>query len=194
MTQPIILNEFTIILDKQAFVDKMRLRPGTKRADELWSMLQEAQEIVAPKAAIKICNPEIIDLKTVRLENTLFSSEKLCEALQHKEQVFPYLITCGCELAEWSKQFKEMAKFMADEIMLAILKQAQGQLGKYISSHFKIADLAKVNPGFLPTWPIIEQKPFFELMGSLANDIKLELLPSCLMEPAKSGSGIYFSN
>ena len=71
-------------------------------------------------------------------------------------------------------------------------KQYQALLEKKICEQFDIPIISCVQPGSLPVWPIEEQRQLFKVMGSLASDAGITLLPSCLMRPAYSVSGIYF--
>ena len=52
--------------------------------------------------------------------------------------------------------------------------------------------VGRMNPGSLSDWPLTEQRPLFSLMGDTDAAIGVRLMPSLLMAPTKSVSGIVF--
>ena len=62
------------------------------------------------------------------------------------------------------------------------------------AAYYADKDVSSMAPGSLDAeWPITEQTPLFSLLGDAAQKVGVELTESCLMVPAKSISGIYFS-
>ena len=194
--EPTVYDDFQLNLDHDALTEKMRLKPGSKRAADFELMLQDAEKIARPKAAIMACSPVLVETNQIRLGNTLFVSELLWEKIRNIRVVYPYLVTCGVELDQWARSFDDAgnftARFMADEIMLKIMLNAQKQLVARVTAIAGQGKLARVNPGFQSTWPITEQKTFFELMGDLPDRLEVQLTPSFLMNPAKSTTGIMY--
>lgn len=194
--EPTIYDDFQLNLDHGALTEKMRLKPSSKRAADFELMLQDAEQLAKPKAAVMGCSPVIVETNHIRLGDTIFVSELLWDKIRSQKTVYPYLVTCGVELDQWARSFDDAgnftARFMADEIMLKIMLNAQKQLVARMTALAGQGQLARINPGFQPTWPITEQKTFFELMGDLPDRLGVELTPSFLMNPAKSSTGIMY--
>jgi hypothetical protein len=51
-----------------------------------------------------------------------------------------------------------------------------------------------MNPGSLPQWPVNQQKNLFALFAGGEKKIEVELLPSFLMKPVKTVSGIRYES
>lgn len=78
--------------------------------------------------------------------------------------------------------------------MLRLLLNAQKQLVEKVAELSGHKQLSRVNPGFKRTWPITDQKPFFELLGELPERLGVILTSIFLMDPAKSSTGIMFQS
>jgi hypothetical protein len=117
----------------------------------------------------------------------------LCVNLSEVHRVFPYLATCGVELAERRASEDDILRqFWADAIMEAALQSAVQAFAADLSARFGAGKLAAMNPGSLPDWPLSQQAPFFELLGPGARRTGVTLSETMLMQPAKSVSGLFF--
>lgn len=191
--ESMVLNEFTVILDDQEMAARFRVKPGSKAERQLTRLLGEARILAQPKATFKIMSPEVLDERTVRFGSIEFKSPLMAKQLDGQDLALPYMATCGRELAQWTSELTGLEQYMADEIMLAALRQAVGQLEDYLRERFGWPEVSAMNPGSLPKeWPITEQKALFSLMDDLPDRIGVNLLPSFLMNPGKSVSGIFF--
>lgn len=189
-----VFENFDTTLDHQAMIAKMRLKPGTKRAEDFTEMLKAAELVARPRAGVISCQPVMLETNHIRLGDTVFVSELLWEKIREEKEVYPYLITCGTELDAWAKGFDGIGQYWADEIMLRVLLNAQKQMVEKVAELSRHQRLSRVNPGFKRTWPITDQKPFFELLGELPERLGVILTSTFLMDPAKSSTGIMFQS
>ena len=193
MTEYVVLEDFQVRYDEKELAERFRIRPGLKAERVLADVLATAGTLARPKAAFRIMSPDILDEGTVRFGEVVFKSGLMTSHLSGLNQAFPYVATCGRELAEWTAGLTGLEQFMADEVMLLALRQGVRQLEEYITSRCNLKQVSAMNPGSLPKeWPITEQTPLFRLMGDLPGRIGVALLPSLLMNPGKSVSGIFF--
>ena len=193
MSEQVILQDFEVSYEDRVIYDRLRVKPGSSAERRLEAMLPVAQALARPKAAFKIVTPQSAGENRVSLEGVVFKSELLSKHLGEAQWSFPYVATCGRELDEWAKSFSGLEQFMANEIMIVTLHQAVRGAEELLRRRFELTEVSAMNPGSLPKeWPIMEQQPLFELMGDLPGQIGVRLLPSLLMDPGKSVSGIYF--
>ncbi len=193
MTEYMILKDFQVQYDDREMAERFRVRPGTKAERLLADVLATARHLARPKAVYRVMAPEILDEGTIRFGNVTFKSGLMSRQLTGLGQAFPYVATCGRELAEWTAGLTGLEQYMADEVMLLALRQGVRQLEEHLTRHYGVPQVSAMNPGSLPReWPITEQTPLFRLMDDLPGQIGVNLLPSLLMNPGKSVSGVYF--
>lgn len=193
MTEYMILTDFQVHYDERELAEHFRIRPGTKAGKLLPDVLAAAVRLARPKAAFMVISPDILDDGAVRFGEVVFKSGLMVRQLSGLPLAFPYVATCGRELAEWTAALTGLEQFMADTAMLLALRQGVRQLEEHITRRYDLPQVSAMNPGSLPKeWPITEQRPLFELMGDLPQQIGVSLLPSLLMDPGKSVSGVYF--
>lgn len=193
MSEYLIMEDFTVSYDDQELTAHFRVKAGSKAESQLLQLLGEARAIARPKAIFKMMTPSIVNEETVRFDNVDFESELMVRHLSGLDLALPYVVTCGRELAEWTAGQTGLGQYMADEIMLMALQQAERQVERYLLERFDMPAISAMNPGSLAReWPITGQIPLFEILGDLPGRIGVKLLPSLLMDPGKSVSGIFF--
>lgn len=189
----LVITDFAVKYDLEELRQRLRVKPGSKAEAQLVNLVAAAGPISRPKAAILAERPELGENDEVRLGGTLFRSGLLHKHLDGQNLAVAYVATCGRELAAWAGSLKGLEQFLADEIMINCLRQGMAQLEARLRERFGLEMVSAMNPGSLPReWPIIEQRPLFDLLGDLPGQIGVELLPSFLMKPGKSVSGIFF--
>ena len=156
-------------------------------------MVKEAQGIARPKALYR---PVFIEERTeeaVMVEGRWFHSRVLTVNLHQAHRIFPYVATCGPELDEWAKGQKDILKaFWAEAIKESALQKAIKAVGIHTEEHFHPGRMAHQNPGSLEDFPLTEQEALFALLGDTQETIGVTLLPSLVMSPTHSVSGIIF--
>lgn len=190
---PIILNDIPVQVEEEKILEKLGVKEKPRFAEAISQMIGEARVIGRPKAMYK---PAFVDSKGedyVVIEGIKFTSRVLRVNLDSVYRVFPYVVTCGLELADWASSFKNVLEcFWADTITEAVLRSAIKYFENHLKEHFNPGPTAKMNPGSLEDWPINEQKKLFALLGDPREAIGVELTESFLMVPLKSVSGILF--
>lgn len=133
------------------------------------------------------------DGHNVRIGGKWFESRILSVNLKDCSEVYPYIMTSGREAYEYCESLDDfLLKYWAEQVCEIILKRA-GQSGMaIIRQRLGNRPLNAVNPGSLKNWPISQQRPLFDLFGDVREVAGVELTPSFLMLPVKSGSGILY--
>jgi hypothetical protein len=192
--------ENTYILDKIDFepdtgtlAKRLRIKAGSPYLDELQHLVETAKSIARPKAIYRTAFIDSKNENTIVIEGITFSSRVLAVNLAQAHRVFAYVATCGTELGRWAHSIDDMVmSFWAEAVKETALHAAVIALNKHLNECYGLGNMAKMNPGSLPDWPIQQQRPLFQLLGNPNAAVGVELTASYLMEPNKSVSGIRF--
>lgn len=186
---------------QKADISKLLEAMGEDMEDEVREMAEAASEIARP-CSIFGAYPVSIDGDFCTVGNVRIHSRLMAENFAGHSRVFPYIISCGRELEEWSEQYADdpLSEYVADELKKLYL----GVIGRAnrdeIKRRFGIAQDAKLpsmNPGSIAAWPLSGQVELFGIFGGrdvVEREIGVHLTDSMLMLPSKSGSGIAFEN
>ncbi len=189
----IILDRIPFEVDPPGLAELLRIRPGSRNHAEFLTVLEEARETAAPKAAFAVASADVIGEDAVDIGSVRFTSPILHANLKRAGVVYPFVATCGTELEEWARGKKgTLLSFWADSIMLTALGCAVSRLDAYIKERAGSEKLSSMNPGSLPDWPIEQQEPLFALLGDAARTIGVSLTDRMVIKPLKSVSGILF--
>lgn len=173
MDQNVILVETVPLeFDLESLGCRLRIRPGqTKFMDRLSRLAEEAVRVARPKAVARLCGLTILDEENVQVGEVTFSSPLLRQKMYGLGRAFPYLASEGTELA---------------------VQQAENLLERTLLERYGIAQVSAMNPGSLKVWSLEEQVPLFELLAPLPEKLGVTLLPSLMMRPEYSVSGVFF--
>lgn len=128
-----------------------------------------------------------------------FESPQLSSLLSPGEVVWPYLVTAckdpacrepeGVLEAFWESQLEEELLALTLRELLRFLRAGNG-LSR--PSEVTVFGFQVFNPGtgVLPGWGIEQQRPLFALLGSIPDELGVELSGSFQMEPIASMSGL----
>ncbi len=190
----VLLDSILYQPDLPALMDRLRIRAGSSSSASLAEMITHAQDIARPKALYRLAYIDGKNDHGVSLDGIAFTSRVLRVNLGNLQRAFPYVATCGSELAAWAESIEDMLHhFWADVIMEAALYTAMQALEADLLARYQPGQVSTMNPGSLVDWPLTEQKPLFTLLGSVQQTIGVALTESMLMVPFKSVSGIYFA-
>lgn len=190
-----ILDSIPYEPDLDALRAEFHVNPETKANDELEKLAVEARVIAKPEALYGLAFIDSEDDRAVVVEGVTFKSRVLRVNLDHQHRVFPYLVTGGTELGDWARSHQGILQsYLADMIAEQAVEAADDALEDHIQQRYRPGTLSVMNPGSLPDWPIIEQKPLFDLLGDTKETIGVELNESMMMIPVKSVSGIRFAS
>ena len=163
--------------------------------EELLDLLDEADAVADPLALFCVCPVE-----NGKVNGIDTSSQLVLERLQDKGRAFPYIVTCGPKLEEWSKGYEHdyLLGFWADEIKKRFLGIAAAAFRSHIKDTYRTAGhLAALNPGSLAGWPISGQETLFQMLGGpdfVREMIGVTYSDSFLMFPTKTISGVAFES
>jgi len=205
---------FTINIDALARKLHIENDPDDEDFQRISEMLAEALACARPKfaygvAAIGEKGDDYVVVEGYRLVSPLVRRN-----LDKVHRIVPYIATCGVEADAWSRAFTDMLEhYWADEIKNQILAAAVGELRRTVQQRYfpdsrlagdhpdadphgghSAGDMARMNPGSLPEWPVSQQPALFAVLDGMAADIGVQLTESCLMLPSKSVSGFFFSS
>jgi len=188
----IFIDNLDVTFDMEAIGQKLGGRVSPRMEKLLLSMIDKARPIAKPRAAAKLCALSIISDDQVRVDDTVFKSTLLKEHVDGLGKVFPYLATEGLELAEWGRSFEGTDRIFANAIQNVAMRQARDRLEEVLLENYGLNQVSAMNPGSLAVWPITQQTPLFDLLKPLPEKLGITLLPTYMMKPEHSVSGIFF--
>lgn len=163
--------------------------------ENIRELLAKTKEIARPKAFYMVCPIEEKGDATVTVGGQTFRSVALAKKLADVDVIYPYMSTCGKELADFGLTLTDMLeKFAFDAVMEYYRRQIDASLAARLDDLVPEGmHASKSNPGSLTGWPIQEQKKLFALFGDAAAAVGVELNENYLMFPVKSVSGIAYA-
>ena len=190
----LILHNLSFEIDWEKLQKELHLTEDSPYFSEIKKMAAEAQAIGRPKAVYKSASVEAKGEDFVVIDGIQFSSRILRINLEDATEVFPFVVTCGTEIEDWSQQFAEdyYTSYCADIIKAMVLYAARDEFEACLDQEFQLGHAVDMNPGALPDWPLSEQKPLFKLLGQVEDLSGVQLTDSYLLLPMKSVSGIRF--
>ncbi|MDY7010870.1 MAG: vitamin B12 dependent methionine synthase, partial [Planctomycetota bacterium] len=189
----IILDNIPFEINTEDLLRRMRVAADSADAATIERMVEDAVALGRPKGIYGTAYIESRSDETVVIDGVTFASRVLRVNLDKPERVFPFLATCGAELQAWSEGFSDMLEYYwADVIKEMALRTASKAIIEHLKAHNNPGKMSSMSPGSLEDWPITEQEPMFNLLGSAAESIGVRLTDSFLMIPNKSLSGINF--
>ena len=192
--EPIIMSDLKSDINTTSLLQSLRLDESSDDAKTVLGLVEEAMELAKPKAMFKEAFIDETGNDYVVIDGFRFKSRVLRVNLSEVHRVFPYVVTAGRELEEWSSGIDGMLEqYWADQIKEFILGTAYNDFIARLTAAYGLGTTASMNPGSLEDWPISEQRKLFSLIGDPLQGIGVELTDSCLMVPAKSISGIRYA-
>ena len=191
----IVLDNFSWKIDVEQLIEKYHIPRQGEDTERLKALAREAEIIGRPKALFKMSYVQDRGDDYVIVDGIKLTSRVLRINLDEKYRVFPYIVTCGTEIEQWSKTIKDfMESYWVDGMKEMALAEATRELYRRIEQDYHPGSVASMNPGSLEDWPIDQQTYLFRILGDPKQDIGVELTDSYLMVPIKSASGILFSD
>jgi len=191
---PVVLTDIPFEIDLPSLMEQLRVEAGSSLAGALVHLSSEARAIARPKAMYGLAFIDSRGDDHVIIEAIRFSSRVLRINLDPVNRVFPFVVTCGTELAEWASSIDDfLYRYWADRIMHLALSDARQALQDRIRTQFGLGTISAMNPGSLEDWPLREQRPLFALLGTAEADVGVRLTDSMIMTPLKSVSGLWFA-
>ena len=185
-------------LPREEILSQLAIKPGSHFEAAFEDLLKQVEGIARPKAIFRVSYIEARGTDTVTLEDTTFHSQAMSTNLDTIGRVFPFIATCGTEVDEISFDQNDVLKqYWLNTIKLTLLHASLEHLRQTLQNRYRLENLSAMNPGSgaASVWPIEEQSLLFSLFGGIQtinHEIGVRLLPSYLMVPEMSVSGILF--
>jgi hypothetical protein len=190
---PVIFSDIPFTLSAEEIAPQLHLEPGTEDYDTFAGLLRQAAAVARPKAIYTTSFITARGEDFVELDGVKMSSHVMAVNFANIHRAFPFVMTCGMEVEEWSVGITDMLEgWWVDTLKAHILGKATKNLIAHLKDGLKLGRFSSMNPGSLPDWPITEQTKLFSLLGDVKAAIGVTLTESMLMIPAKSVSGVYF--
>lgn len=178
------------IFDRDEFNKRVKIELYEGMEQEIEGLLDKAIPLISPKAIF--IESSLGDIKDK------FTDDTLLKMIKDNNVVFPYVVTCGIELENLSKELDDMlVNFWLDALKQMSMDRAFNSLRIYIKEHYNIDKLYSINPGSDSCgagWIFEEQKNLFSLFPDITEKIGVTLTESLLMHPNKTISGIIFES
>lgn len=190
-----ILTEIPFTPDRNALLNKNRIKPGSSYTLEFDQLLDKAMATAHPKAIYKECFIEARGDNSITVEGITFKSLTLRKNLEKAERIFAYVATCGRELDQVPLPPGDiLQEYWWDTIKAAALDSARAALSEHLTRRYALGKTSTMSPGSGDgiVWPIRQQRELFALLGDVKGQVGVELSESFLMLPNKSVSGIRF--
>lgn len=190
------LDKYERAFDEKDVLRSIKMPEDHAFGESIAALLAKTDLIAKPKGFFMECEIEDMTENTVTIGGQIFQSSTLVKKLKDQKVVYPYLSTCGNELAEYAKTITDMVEqFAFDAVMEFYYRQIDVAVGGAVNDLLPEKKVVSCsNPGSLIGWHIREQKKLFTLFGENAEKIGVKLNDSYLMFPVKSVAGIRFQS
>lgn len=179
--------------DADSFMQEHHLRPADRELVD--KLLDEAGSCAGPAGGYLDLSPESCTRDSVCLNGSRLHSKLLSTHLRTQDKVFPFVATCGPELAAWVDSKTDLLEiYLAHALAEKATHLVPERLREDIEARYNLNAMSRMQPGSLPDWPLEEQKPLFHLLGQIPDRLQVRLTDSYLMLPTVSLSGIYFQD
>ena len=188
-----ILKNIPVKLRVEKLAKLIHVKPNTRFFDTIDDLVKEAERVALPKGMFAVGFHKSIGDDLTAVENYRFKSRVLKVNLEKVHRIFLFVATCGNELDQWSRNYKDPFEgFAINSIKSIVLKSAIDFIDEHIQNQFDTAKLSRMTPGSLKDWPITEQSTLFKVLGDVESAIGVCLMDSLMMKPEQSVSGIIF--
>ena len=173
---------------------KMSLPKSVRR--KVQNARKKLNKLIKPKLHYRILKPKVRDKDVVHLDETVeFTSPKLAKTLKNAEKIVCFVGTIGTDVENEINRLLGKQKLAEAYILDAMASVAvENMIDRFqdlMEDRFNAGDSTvtlRFSPGYCD-WPLIQQKKLFNIFDP--EELKVELLDSCLMKPRKSVSGVF---
>ncbi|NQU12119.1 vitamin B12 dependent methionine synthase [bacterium] len=191
-----VLDHIPVALDLVELRQTLHIAPDSDDAEELTRLVDRAAPLINAKALYAVAYIDDRGQDTVTFGGATFRSRVLRVNLDAIERVFPYVATCGREIAGLELAAGDLLhEFWLDAIKGVALKASLQYLGDHLARRYALGKTATMNPGSADrdVWPIEQQRELFGLFGNVERLVGVRLTDTCLMLPNKTVSGVRFA-
>jgi len=189
-----LLNEIPVLTTSEQVLKRLLIE---EEEDQrlVAGLFAKAKDVARPKVLYRESYVERVEGEDVQIDGAAFTSRVLAMNLQNVHRVFAYVATCGTEVDDWTHLEKDYVVILwLDIIKEMILFDAIQYFNWHIKEAYQLEKTAACNPGSgnLENWPLSQQRPLFDLIGDVTEQIGVVLTNEFLMLPTKSTSGLVF--
>jgi len=190
-----ILNDLPVILDMQAILQQLQIRPDSPAVSHVQALIERVRACARPRALYRACPVEKLQEDSIWIDGVQFASRTLANLLRPVDRVYAYVVTGGHELESVVRpDGKTIEKLALDVVGNLILRSSCEALETHVAQHAQLEKIGRIGPGAGDglLWPVDQQANLLELLGDTKAAIGVELTPDCMMLPMKSISGLLF--
>lgn len=190
-----------VVYDVARLARRLSVEHDEELVEQLGELAERAAAVARPKWVYRLASVERTAPGAEReaggllINDVTFQSQVLCTNLAEVQRVFPYVATCGVEIASvFVEPGDYLAEYWLEELKAQALQAAIQDLRRTIIDRYGLKKFSSMNPGSADThvWPIEQQRPLFRVLENVEEEIGVRLTESYLMDPNKSVSGLYF--
>lgn len=188
-----VLKDLAFHIDLPRLMRKLRLKEGSRHVRDLQVLAGEAERIARPKVVYSLAYVQEKGEDYVIASGVRLTSRVLRVNVEAAYRIFPYVATCGTELAAWYRSQGDLLRqFWAESIGELALHTAWHALRGHLVNRYRLDKLSSMAPGSLSDWPLQQQQHVFALLDDVEQSVGVRLTESLLMVPTKSVSGVFF--
>jgi hypothetical protein len=190
----IVLDKIPFEISVETILKQMRIHGDPKRFETpIRELLKVVLPVAKPKALIKVVCVDHKTPESLQIDGVEFDSKLVRANLDTVETAFVCMTTIGTEIEAIQPPTDVMQRFCLDAMKNHLLFAATGELKKFLQETYQTGTLTNLNPGETASFPIIQQRKLFQIIGDVEGYIGVRLSENCALVPTKSHSGIYFS-
>jgi len=191
----VVIDRIPLNLDSKEFLSTQKL--GRVQEKEVEDLIEKGRQLVEPKVVYSLMKVTAISDDEVNLEGGYsMKSMVLADKLHSQQTIAPLVVTIGSKLEEQASQYAKtsvLKSYILERIGDFALRKARTSIEVQIAKQLG-ERISRFEPGggTGKAFNIEQQKVLFNILDP-ANNIGVRLLPSLLMIPRKSSSGVYAS-
>lgn len=180
-------------IDMPALIRKLKLEGKPALIRRLEKLAAAAVDVARPKAAARLSALDARDDSHLHMDGVVLTSSLMVENMAGLGRAFPYLVTEGRELSEWGLGLESRFDVVVSATLREIAPtQYLKLLEEKLLQEYGMRQLSLMSPGSLDAWPIEQQDELFRILSPVPDRLGVELLPSFMMKPEYSESGVFF--
>lgn len=186
-----IFEKFPFSYDSETLDKELHLRGNEAMLDILEPIYEMVEQIARPKAIyFKAEVTEKTD-QWVKINGVPFESQLLRGYVEQGDLVFPYIVTVGIELDDYSKTLKDsMDLFLIDEVMNLLVNTGKVFVADAVKEELGWTAAQDYVPGNGEEWSTVEQKRLFDMFAGETTKIGVTLGDNYFVLPGRSTIGI----
>jgi hypothetical protein len=189
-----IFDDIKVEFDFEKLAASFCLSPDMPEYAEFADLLNAVKPHAAPAALLT--EAEICDKTPERLISSKgeFNSSLLADLTAETEKLFPFIVTCGRTMEDFSADIEDPLQFYwLDSLKEYALEQAFGQVKTGLGEQFPDKKIISMIPTDNSVWKIEELKEIFDVFPPESREkIGVELTEYFYMKPGKTRAGVFF--